>query len=711
MIPAGFHVGSKFLALILDAASRSLLLGCFLAAVLAAFRLRGVRAKLLAWRGLLLVAIAMPLLTWIIPSVPLPIPVPSFSRNTASAAVEAAPPDLAPAPEATVPLDDVRAVPHRDSISVETSPELPVAPLPGFALPAAPTSFSWSLLATALYLAVAFVFFARMLIGMYFGARLRRGSHAVPDAEALILLATASRASGLGTLPRLAESDAVAVPVTLGILRPAILLPASWRDWERDELAAVLAHEASHVGRRDSLIQLLALLHRAVFWFSPLSWWLNGHLADLAEQASDEAALAGGADRTRYADALAGFLADLQTAPSRVWWHGVAMAKSGDGEKRVNRILAWGQSAPSRANRWLIAAAVVICLPAIALSVAAHPSAYDPQNIAAPPSPAPPQPPEQLAPPVEIPVPPPGQVAAPDAPPLAVPLPPVAPLTPMAIPAPPALPQGTSPVPMAAPASPAVAIPDPPQPSQAQTPAPPTFAPPPPPAPVNPASKDWGDFGMYGPYFPWGPQFMIVTRGANKLLMIGTLWGPDAEHVGELRSKIPGDFIWFEHDGKSYIIRDQAIINRAKQIWDQRADSAKRQQELQAKEQELSREMREQVQAKMEEIRVKVPDMSADLQKLQSEVKDLNAKGATIQQLGDLQQQVGELQQALGEARWNSNLAEINRRAGELGSRMGDIGRQIGELARQSVEQARQTSEQMRQLFDSAIANGKAKPE
>jgi beta-lactamase regulating signal transducer with metallopeptidase domain len=697
MVPAGFHVDSKFLALILDAAFRSLLLGCFIAAVLAALRVCAVKAKLLAWRGLLLIAIAMPLLIWLSPAVPLPIPVPSFSGHGGSAAVEAASPDLARAP--ILALGEARPVPQRDSMALETDPQLPLAPTPGFVLPAAPINLSWSLLAAALYLALAGIFLARVLIGSYFGVRLRRGSHMIPDAEALILLASASRASRLRTLPHLATSEAVAVPVTLSIFRPTILLPASWRDWEPDELAAVLAHETSHVARRDSLIQLLALIHRAIFWFSPLSWWLNRHLADLAEQASDEAALAGGADRTRYAQALVGFLADLEASPSRVWWHGVAMAKIGDGEKRVDRILAWKRSMPSRTNRWLVAFAVAICVPALALSVAAHPSAYDPQEVAAPLSPAPPPPPEQLAPPAEVPPPAPGPVAA------AVP-------APAPIPSPSAVPQPAPSVPAAAPADPnppAVAIPDPPQPMQAQTPAPPTFPPPPPPKLTDNGAREYsGNYG-WGWSWPWGPRFVIITRGSNHPIV----WGSedDAEHAGELRSKIPGDFIWFEHDGKSYIIRDQATIGRAKQIWQQRGDSAKLQQQLQAKEQELSKEMHDQVQQKMQDIRVKVPDMSAELQKLQSEVKQLNANGATLQQLGDLQRQVGELQQALGQARWNSNMDEINRRAGELGQQMGDIGRQLGEIARQSVEQARQASEQMRQLFDGAIANGKAKPE
>ncbi|MGH9740151.1 MAG: M56 family metallopeptidase [Candidatus Acidiferrales bacterium] len=705
MSPAA--IGSKVLTLILDAAFRSLLLGCFLAVVLAAFRVRAVRAKLIAWRGLLLVATAMPLLMLLSPSIPVAVPVPSFSRSSATAPLQATQPtDLYPSAQAVIQTrlrDDEQLAPKKRGWNLsDAAVMLPQAPIPGFALPHATRAVLWALGGTLLYLIVSLFFFARLLIGMYFGARLVRCSQTIEDVDALTLLAGATRACGLKKHPRFAESDVVAVPVTLGIRDPAILLPPTWRNWSSDELAAVLAHEASHVARRDSLVQVIALLHRAIFWFNPLSWWLERHLGDLAEQASDEAALSGGVDRTRYAQALLDFMTELESSSVRVWWHGVAMAKAGEGEKRVERILAWRSAMSNRSSKYLVAALVAVCVPAVALSVAAHPSAYQLQDSAvpAPPSPAPPPPPHQIAPKVAIPVPP-----SPLGMPAATTAEPTLPL--------PAL-QASSAPPL--PAVPAAAPPVPPQLAQvpSQSGAPP--APPAPPPPIAIAPPPSGG-RAYGPGFnpmddfhwPWGPPFVIVTHGSDHLIMSGS--EEDAEHARALRDKIPGDFIWFEHDGKNYIIRDQGIIGRARKIWAQRDDSAKLQQELQAKQLELSKEMREQVQQKMQEIRIKIPDMRAELQKLQSEVKTFNAKGATMQDLGDLQRQVGELQTSLGEARWNSNMQEINRRAGELGQQMGDLGRQIGEIARREVQQSRQASVQMRQLLDDAVSQGVAKPE
>jgi beta-lactamase regulating signal transducer with metallopeptidase domain len=83
-------------------------------------------------------------------------------------------------------------------------------------------------------------------------------------------------------------SAAVATPVTFGT---TILLPAECRDCSPMKRQAVLAHERSHVVRGDFYVLLLATLHRALFWFSPFSWWLLNELAETAELISDDATI------------------------------------------------------------------------------------------------------------------------------------------------------------------------------------------------------------------------------------------------------------------------------------------------------------------------------------------------------------------------------------------------------------------------------------
>src|SRR5262249_21674552 len=48
-----------------------------------------------------------------------------------------------------------------------------------------------------------------------------------------------------------------ASPVTVGWLRPVVVLPGDWQSWPEAKLDAVLTHEREHARRRDPLVQWL----------------------------------------------------------------------------------------------------------------------------------------------------------------------------------------------------------------------------------------------------------------------------------------------------------------------------------------------------------------------------------------------------------------------------------------------------------------------
>jgi bla regulator protein BlaR1 len=48
---------------------------------------------------------------------------------------------------------------------------------------------------------------------------------------------------------------------------------------------AVLAHELSHVRRRDNLTAAIHMIVEAVFWFHPLVWWIWVELVKERERA------------------------------------------------------------------------------------------------------------------------------------------------------------------------------------------------------------------------------------------------------------------------------------------------------------------------------------------------------------------------------------------------------------------------------------------
>lgn len=157
------------------------------------------------------------------------------------------------------------------------------------------------------------------------------------------------------------ESPLVHVPVTAGLLRPRVIVPHTWREWPADVLTAVRAHEGAHAARRDGLWLTIALCHRAVQWFNPLSWWLARHLASLSERASDDAALIRGVSPVRYAEIVLSFASVVSTHHRRVAWI-VAMARpSGrDTERRLDRVLTWKGRAEMNRSRIVVLALVLL---------------------------------------------------------------------------------------------------------------------------------------------------------------------------------------------------------------------------------------------------------------------------------------------------------------------------------------------------------------
>ena len=98
-------------------------------------------------------------------------------------------------------------------------------------------------------------------------------------------------------------SEKISSPAVYGVLRPKIVLPASYQD--RD-IELVIQHEKTHIRGLDNLWRVIAFLVVAVHWFNPLSWiFLKAFLADLELSCDERVLVKLGADRSKeYASAL-----------------------------------------------------------------------------------------------------------------------------------------------------------------------------------------------------------------------------------------------------------------------------------------------------------------------------------------------------------------------------------------------------------------------
>ena len=759
----GMRASTELLVQIANPAVRALPLAGAAGLGLAIFRVKTTSARLSTWRVVLYAALALPLLGWLLPPLAIPVPALVQSPNVQDAVTQdAAPGVLAARTAATTPISvSISTSTAESKVSVSRHARKRIAvdgigertfsssasqvtnrlPIASATVPASPSFFRsirwstipWAAGAIAIYLAVALLLFVRFVIGLVLGRRLVRAAWRIDDARLSQTVASRAQSFGLAIIPQVAESELISVPVTMGALRSTVLLPVTWREWDAAKLDAIIAHEVSHVARRDGLTQRLSLLHRAIFWFSPLAWWLDRQLADLAEQASDEAALSGGADRNDYARILLGFFQALQASPGRVRWQGVAMAKLSvrhtgrQAEQRVERILSWRGSAmnamKSKVKKSVAVAAVGLAIPVVYVAASVRPmgnaaptpqymhfaqqQANAPSSTAASttgvpstdaPSTEAPSPDPEMTPPAS-----PGPAEAPAPVAIAgsvkggVSIVAIPPRPPMAYGAPIApAPRGAGaypPMAALAPVAPAVAWGR--QSSGSGS--------------SNSSGSSHGRGYSYHYGFDDEQRFVIVSGKTDALTMSGS--SEDARHVEKLRKSIQGDFIWFERDEKPYIIRDQATIDRARKFWEGEEELGKKQEALGVQQEALGKQQ-EALGEKMEQVQINVPDMTAELDKLKAKLQKLGSH-ATMEQIGDLQSEIGDLQSKIGELQGQAGEAQgkLGEEQGALGEKQGKLGEEQGRLGEQQARLAHEATVKMKQLLDEAIKSGTAQPE
>jgi RND family efflux transporter MFP subunit len=285
-------------------------------------RVKAASIRLAAWMLVLGGSVAIPALNFALPKMPFAV-----MRATAP-----------PAPPVVV--DEAAPVTALSNAAVET--------------PAVSKNFDWVRAARIGYALVSGALLLRLATGLMMSIKLRRGSRATGQATEGI---------------EIRESELLASPVTLGIARPMILLPADWRQWDDAKLDAVLAHERSHIRRYDPAVQLLSAIHRAMLWFSPTSWFLHQKLVRVAEEASDDAAVEATCDRALYAGVLLEF---MQRGVRGASLAGVPMARYSRPDERIHRILD-GTAVLTGVTRWSVAAILALGLPLAYLAAVARP--------------------------------------------------------------------------------------------------------------------------------------------------------------------------------------------------------------------------------------------------------------------------------------------------------------------------------------------------
>jgi hypothetical protein len=627
--------------LLLEAAARSLVMGAIILLALRLLRIEQVRARRTAWLLALAGALAMPFLVnaHIGPRL-----LPELSSLTPRAETAAPPVAQSVAPAAAAErVAEPQALgsgyeDYRGRLSESRAGNMQDTPTLGGTLAAieddkdaAPLAETALSLAVFGYCVVAAVLSLRLCTGLGFALRLRNGAERVffpfdPELD-------------------VRSSARVASPVTIG---SSVLLPSNHTGWDVTTLRIVLSHERAHVRQKDFLVNALAGLHCALFWFNPFSWWLQRQLAELGEALSDCAAVEQAESRTGYAEILLAFA-------TRARWPmtAVAMASASNLTPRIERLLndQGFERSFAKTQRLPFIAAGVVALAMFASTSMVRVQA-SPTDIATPP----------------------GTPATPDSPPA-----PVAPAAPKAHPA-----SVTPPAPVT-PASPATLSP---------------------PAPPPDPDADDAHIVIEQDDAAKNEEGVLAIHSDHSNLMFN--------RGNRLPSK-DGDYIYFQHNGKPYLIQDPQIIAKAQALL--APMQALRDKEGALRDQQsMLRIQQRMLHSQQHAIRlVETPEFKQQMEELQKTISKLDLPHLTVKlderSLEELQAHLGEIQAHIGELQ-----SEFGSRQGQFGEQMGKLGEQqgilgerqalLGEEQRKIIEDVRR---QLKPIIEQAIREGKGK--
>lgn len=156
---------------------------------------------------------------------------------------------------------------------------------------------------------------------------------------------------------RLFESAKAVVPMTIGWIKPIILLPAGiMSGLTITQLEAVLAHELAHIKRYDYLINIFQSCIEILFFYHPAIWFISAQVRDERENCCDDFAVNICGDRLVLAKALTQ-VATFQHQPRLAMAFG---AKRQTFMDRIKRIVGINDTKPMSYGNWAVFVGMVL---------------------------------------------------------------------------------------------------------------------------------------------------------------------------------------------------------------------------------------------------------------------------------------------------------------------------------------------------------------
>jgi len=364
------------LPIFIDAALKGAILVIVAAAAAYALRNRSAASRHAVWTAAVIGHLAIPALVFILPAWRMPVlpatpwmsqsaPASSptaapYVRNEIASASRASGP-VAPAPEAQTAASKQATGPGAGLTAGETPASTGKTA----------TRFSTIAIVAAIWFLGAVLVLLRLAIGTWKVGQLARDGARVEEGVWLSLTQRLANRLGVTRPLTLLRGESLAVPVTWGIVYPAVLLPQDSETWTEERRRFVLVHEMAHVKRFDALTQLLSQVVVALFWFDPLVWIAAHQMRVEREHACDDYVLRDGTTPSLYAGELLEMVRSIGTprhdraAPA---FAALAMARRSEFEGRMLAILDPRLDRQTLPRRGTLMTAVIVALLALPLA-------------------------------------------------------------------------------------------------------------------------------------------------------------------------------------------------------------------------------------------------------------------------------------------------------------------------------------------------------
>ncbi|MGA8529267.1 MAG: hypothetical protein WB622_06095, partial [Acidobacteriaceae bacterium] len=214
----------------------------------------------------------------------------------------------------------------------------------------------------------------------------------------------------------------------------------------------------------------------------------------------------------------------------------------------------------------------------------------------------------------------------------------------------------------------------------------------------------------YAYYFSSNGDSWAIVDGAGKNFTLGS--GSDKQQLDLAQRMAKGPFLWFSHEGRSYIVDDAAIVAQVRSLYEPMRDLARQQEALGVQQGVMGRMEGELARQERTAANVRIPDLSKEMADAEAALNSLKSEQGQMlseQKLGEMESKLAEMEARLGtlqaRAAMQSNFGERMRALGEQQRQMGERQRELGEQEKTLAAHAQQ---QVQSIIQESLRNGKA---